>query len=84
MGFTALKEVPALPNCKIKLNEDFLKHNYKMEDKKSLGVLIVGLSGAVASTAVAGIELIKSGKADKTGLPLTNLPENLIEGLAIY
>lgn len=55
-----------------------------MEDNKSLGILIVGLSGAVASTAVAGIELIKSGKADKTGLPLANLTENLTAGLANY
>lgn len=55
-----------------------------MEDNKSLGILIVGLSGAVASTAVAGIELIKKGEAEKIGLPLSNLPENLTEGLANY
>jgi myo-inositol-1-phosphate synthase len=35
-----------------------------------LGVAVVGLGGAVASTAAAGIELLKAGKADETGLPL--------------
>ncbi|WP_305888898.1 inositol-3-phosphate synthase [Parvularcula maris] len=39
-----------------------------------LGVAIVGLGGAVASTAAAGIELLKLGKADETGLPLGDLP----------
>jgi myo-inositol-1-phosphate synthase len=39
-----------------------------------LGVAIVGLGGAVASTAAAGIELLKLGKADETGLPLGDVP----------
>ena len=40
-----------------------------------LGLLIVGLGGAVASTVVAGLELIQRGSADRTGLPLAGLTE---------
>ena len=35
-----------------------------------LGLAIVGLGGAVASTAVAGAALIREGQQDTTGLPL--------------
>ncbi len=37
---------------------------------RRLGVLVVGLGGAVATTAVAGIEMIKRGSNDFAGLPL--------------
>lgn len=40
----------------------------------ALGIAIVGLGGAVASTAVAGVELMKAGKIGKTGLPLADEP----------
>jgi myo-inositol-1-phosphate synthase len=35
-----------------------------------LGIAIIGLGGAVGTTMVAGIELLKKGLVDKTGLPL--------------
>jgi len=37
---------------------------------KSLGIAIVGLGGAVGTTMVAGIELLKNGLAGTDGLPL--------------
>ena len=40
-----------------------------------VGLLIVGLGGAVASTVAAGLELIRRGSTDRAGLPLTDLPE---------
>jgi myo-inositol-1-phosphate synthase len=46
--------------------------------------MIVGLGGAVASTAVAGVELLRREKIDTAGLPLAVLPENLTEKLADY
>lgn len=54
-----------------------------MNDKK-LGIAIIGLGGAVGTTMVAGIELLKKGKIETTGLPLANLDENLIKDLAAY
>ena len=49
-----------------------------------LGVLIVGLGGAVATTAVAGIELLKQGKIGYEGLTLSVAPKNLTKDLAAY
>lgn len=49
-----------------------------------LGVMVVGLGGAVATTAVAGIELLKSGSIGTEGLPLANLSADLVETLADY
>ena len=49
-----------------------------------LGVLIVGLGGAVATTAVAGIELLKQGKIGYEGLTLAQEPENITSQLAKY
>ena len=50
------------------------------KEKKGLGIAIVGLGGAVASTAVAGTLLIKEGQQDKTGLPLAQFGDlNLAE-----
>ncbi len=46
-----------------------------------IGVALVGLGGAVATTAIAGIEMIKAGKNDRTGLPLAELS---VPGLADY
>jgi myo-inositol-1-phosphate synthase len=54
-----------------------------MNDRK-LGIAIIGLGGAVGTTIVAGIELLKKGKIETTGLPLADLPENLIADLAGY
>jgi len=48
---------------------------------RKLGIAIVGLGGAVATTMVAGIELLKKGLIGKDGLPLADLN---IEGLAQY
>jgi len=53
-------------------------------NSRKLGIAIIGLGGAVGTTMVAGIELLKKGKIDKTGLPLANLDENLTKDLANY
>ena len=49
--------------------------------REKLGVAVVGLGGAVATTAIAGIELIKAGRNDRAGLPLADLA---VSGLADY
>ena len=46
-----------------------------------LGVAIVGLGGAVATTAVAGLEMIKAGSNRQDGLPLADVA---VPGLANY
>ncbi|MGI9175049.1 MAG: inositol-3-phosphate synthase [Rhodothermales bacterium] len=51
---------------------------------RRLGVVIVGLGGAVATTAVAGIELLRMGRVGRQGLPLASLDETLTEPLAEY
>ena len=38
-----------------------------------VGLLIVGLGGAVASTVAAGLERIRQGSTDRVGLPLADL-----------
>lgn len=40
---------------------------------KILGIAVVGLGGAVGTTMVAGVELIKSGSIGTDGLPLADL-----------
>lgn len=45
------------------------------ESAERLGLLIVGLGGAVASTVAAGLEHIRQGSADRTGLPLSQFNE---------
>ncbi|MGH9821092.1 MAG: inositol-3-phosphate synthase [Pyrinomonadaceae bacterium] len=49
--------------------------------KRTLGIAIVGLGGAVATTMVAGIALLKKGVIDTDGLPLA---DSSIRGLAAY
>lgn len=44
---------------------------------RKLGIAIIGLGGAVGTTMVAGIELLKQGKIKKTGLPLADIKANL-------
>ncbi len=51
------------------------------QTSRRLGVLVVGLGGAVASTAAAGVELLRSGSNDLAGLPLANIG---VSGLAQY
>ena len=46
-------------------------------NETKLGIMIIGLGGAVASTALAGIELLKNKKIGTEGLPLADFPENL-------
>ncbi len=53
-------------------------------NNRKLGLAIIGLGGAVGTTMVAGIELLKKNLIEKTGLPLAALPENLTEDLADY
>jgi myo-inositol-1-phosphate synthase len=48
---------------------------------RHMGVLVVGLGGAVASTAVAGIEMLRAGSNDLAGLPLANVG---VAGLTPY
>lgn len=52
--------------------------------KQKLGIAIIGLGGAVGTTMVAGIELLKKGRIGTEGLPLANLDENLTQNLANY
>lgn len=54
-----------------------------MNDKK-LGIAIIGLGGAVGTTMVAGIELLKKGVIGTEGLPLANLDAELTKTLAAY
>ena len=54
------------------------------KNESKLGVMIVGFGGAVASTAIAGIELLKSNKIGTEGLPLADLPEKLVGGIVDY
>jgi myo-inositol-1-phosphate synthase len=54
-----------------------------MNDRK-LGIAVIGLGGAVGTTMVAGIELLKKGLIDTTGLPLANLDAELTRNLAAY
>jgi myo-inositol-1-phosphate synthase len=51
---------------------------------RRVGVAIVGLGGAVASTAVAGVELMRLGAAGTLGLPLADLPPELVGDLPPY
>ena len=44
-----------------------------MSGNERLGVALVGLGGAVATTAVAGLELLKRGLVDTKGLPLAGV-----------
>ena len=49
--------------------------------RERIGVAVVGLGGAVATTAIAGIEMIKAGRNDRAGLPLAGLS---VSGLVDY
>ena len=46
-----------------------------MSDAERIGVAIVGLGGAVATTAVAGVELMKLGANGTEGLPLADVED---------
>ncbi|MEO5858178.1 MAG: inositol-3-phosphate synthase [Pyrinomonadaceae bacterium] len=49
--------------------------------KRVLGIAVVGIGGAVGTTMVAGIEMLKKGVIDATGLPLA---DSVTENLADY
>ncbi len=51
---------------------------------RKLGIAVVGIGGAVGTTMVAGIELLKKKKIGTEGLPLANLDAKLIADLADY
>jgi myo-inositol-1-phosphate synthase len=53
-------------------------------NSRKLGIAIIGLGGAVGTTIVAGIELLKKGKIDRIGLPLAGLDAELTRDLAAY
>jgi len=44
-----------------------------MSGTERLGVALVGLGGAVATTAVAGMELLRRSLMDTQGLPLAGV-----------
>ena len=48
---------------------------------RRVGVLVVGMGGAVASTAAAGIEMLRAGSNDMAGLPLAGVGA---PGIAAY
>ena len=52
--------------------------------KSALGIAIVGLGGAVATTAIAGVELLRCGAVGLEGLPLAAAPPELTKALAAY
>ncbi len=47
--------------------------NLDTQQNRKIGIAIVGLGGAVATTAIAGIALLKAGKIGNEGLPLAHL-----------
>ncbi len=53
-------------------------------NNRKLGIAVIGLGGAVGTTMVAGIELLKKGAIGTEGLPLAELDENLTRDLANY
>lgn len=46
---------------------------------KKLGIAVVGIGGAVGTTLVAGIELLKQGAVNTGGLPLANIGNGLVD-----
>ncbi len=46
-------------------------------DKRRLGIAVIGLGGAVGTTMVAGLELLKQGAIGVEGLPLADVPADL-------
>ena len=46
-----------------------------------VGIAVIGLNGAVATTAAAGIAMIRAGSNDLSGLPLANRD---VDGMAAY
>ncbi len=51
---------------------------------RTLGIAVIGLGGAVGTTMVAGIELLKKQRIGTEGLPLADLDENLTRDLVSY
>jgi myo-inositol-1-phosphate synthase len=49
--------------------------------KRTLGIAVVGLGGAVGTTMAAGVELLKNGLIGTDGLPLAH---SAVDGLADY
>jgi len=47
--------------------------------KRKLGIAVVGLGGAVGTTMVAGVELIRKGFIGSDGLPLANTDADLVD-----
>lgn len=47
-------------------------------DTKTLGIAVVGIGGAVGTTMAAGVELLRKGLIDTTGLPLAGHDSGLV------
>lgn len=52
--------------------------------KRKLGIAIIGIGGAVGTTIVAGIELLKKNLIETSGLPLAELNADLVKDLSPY
>jgi myo-inositol-1-phosphate synthase len=52
--------------------------------KRKLGIAIIGIGGAVGTTMVAGIELLKKGLIGTEGLPLAEMDAELTKDLVTY
>ena len=50
----------------------------------TVGLAVVGLGGAVSTTAIAGLTLLRAGLVGTAGLPLAGAPANLVQELARY
>lgn len=82
------RERPRLPLVTLNSDKLCVQVNNRMASTSSstrrLGVATVGLGGAVATTTVAGTELLRSGGTGYHGLPLAALDESLTRDLAPY
>ena len=47
---------------------------------RTVGVVIIGFGGAVSTTAIAGVHLMRAGLRDRAGLPLASLPPEAVRG----
>ncbi len=57
---------------------------YQSRSRGSIGLAIVGLGGAVSTTAIAGLTLLRRGVIGTEGLPLADLDPSLTRHLASY
>jgi myo-inositol-1-phosphate synthase len=61
-----------------------MQHNGGRFSRRRLGVAVVGFGGAVSTTAVAGIELLRLGLAGTDGLPLADVEDLVPYGQLVF